>query len=816
MKERYNSWINELMTTIGIPEQLEECTLCGFSVGNARVSDGSNLFCCHGCHAVYGILSAKGALDNYQESPIFRQALRSGLIANPALLDEIRSSSAKNSGEELKKYYFEVSDMWCPSCAEVIRLILLQEKGVAHCVVDYCTDLASVEYSPKHLSKEDIDALIKGLGYGVQPLQGEGSRPVSFSLLLRFILAAFCSLNLMMFSYPLYANYFSLDANGYSLLLARLSFFAALPVVTVCLWPIIRRFINSIVLGIIGMEALVLTGVSSAFGLSVYELLRGRAHVYFDSMSVIVSLVLLGKIIESKAKFSSKETLLRLVRSTPKRARKCFDNGEEKFVAIKEISPGDLLKVVTGEKVVLDGEVISGEGACDESLMTGESLPRKKKSGDALLGGTLLLRGTLCYSVTSTLQESALQKIIDAVNNDIGHKSVYIRAADQIVKYVAPMAILIALLTGGATYLFSTGEEAAHEAWIRMASVLLISCPCAIGIAAPLAESAMMHTLAACGALIRNRACLPLLGNETAFVCDKTGTLTEGLFFVKAGLENLSDRERSILKALAAHSTHPVAVSTSQSLSDAVACPLSEIEEIAGMGMKGKYEGSTYLFGSAALLESQGISLARRENHAGDTISYFCKIGENATPILLGDQLRADAAAAIAALSPTPTYLLSGDSEPVVRKVAEQCGFTEYRSECRPLEKREFIDRLQQQGKTVCMLGDGINDAPALTAAAIGMSVVNATDVSIHVSDIVLTTNKLSILPKIRAIGRRGQRIVKQNLFWAFFYNFIGIGLAAFGLLTPIYAAFAMAASSLFVIFNAKRIEKLQNRVLLR
>ncbi len=785
-------------------KNFEECTLCGLSTGGNKISDESNTFCCHGCRAVYGILLAKGALENYQESSVFQQAVKSGLISNPSLLEEIKKSQSIDNPEELNKFYFEVADMWCPSCAEVIRLILLQEKGVINCVVDYCTDLACVEYSPRHLSKEDINQLIKSLGYGTQPLQGEGSRPISFSLLLRFILAAFCSLNIMMFSYPLYANYFSSDTTGYSHLLARLSFFASLPVVTVCLWPVIRRFMNSLFVGMIGMEALVLTGVFSAFGLSVYELLQGGTHVYFDSMSVIVTLVLLGKIIESKAKFSSKDTLLRLVRSTPKRARKCFENGEERFVSMKEIEPGDTIKVVTGEKVVLDGEVIGGEGACDESLMTGESLPRKKKAGDHVLGGTLLQRGNLSYKVSASIEETALQKILDSVNLDIGHKSVYIRAADTVVKYIAPTVILVALLTGVLTYLFS---GSGHEAMIRMASVLLISCPCAIGIAAPLAESAMMHTLANQGALVRNRACLTLLGNESCFVCDKTGTITRGCFFVKSGLKLLSDKELFILKSLTSQSTHPVAVSTYHAIVGASCLPNLDTEEVAGMGMIGKIEGATYLFGSSKLLQSKGLTIPiNTYGSEGDTVSYFYHDGGPVVPIVLGDELRDDAIETISSFDPTPTYLLSGDSEPVVKKVAEVCNFTSYRSEYHPLEKREFITDLQKEEKTVCMLGDGINDAPALTAASIGMSVVNATDVSIHVSDIILTTEKLSVIPKIRAIGRKGQRIVKQNLFWAFFYNFIGIALASLGFLTPIYAAFAMVTSSLFVIFNAKRI----------
>lgn len=787
------------------------CSLCDTHIANAPVVDGAKIFCCHGCHAVYNILSVKGELSDYKEHPIFEQAIRAGLISNTQLLEQIASNQQDLPADELKKIYFEIEEMWCPSCAEVIKLMLMRKQGIRNCVVDYTTDLASVEYSPRHISKDEVYQTIKELGYRPQPLQGAERKPVSFAMWLRFIIAAFCALNIMMFSYPIYATYFESDENGYAQLLVRLSFFSSLPVVTYCAWPIWRRFWNSVRVGFLGMETLVFVGVASAFGLSLFNLFTGSVHVYFDSMSVIISLVLLGKIIESRAKFSAKDSILCLARSTPRRGRKRFADGSQKFVPLKEIAVGDCVAIFTGEKVVLDGVVVEGEGACDESLMTGESLPVLKVPGDAVLGGTFLQNGTLVYRVTAALEDTALHKIIDLVEQDIGHKTSYVRYADKIVRYFVPIVALIALCAGVGTFFYLSDlpiEERIAQGLIRLVSVLLISCPCAIGIAAPLAESYMMHGLAKIGALVRNRGCLALLGKETTFVFDKTGTITHGHFNVIAGLEGLHKREKAVLKGLASHSNHPIAKAAALAI-DVRPAEMVKIEEIAGKGLKGYYNGLLCLLGSIEFLRQQGISVPQEEDSSEVgvvTTVYFSIDFREPRKITLGDTLRKDAEGLIQELKPQKTVLLSGDSENAVKMVSELCGFDEYRSRCHPLQKREFVEGLRVQGEIVCMLGDGINDAPALTAAGIGISVVSATDISIQVSDILLTTDRLNVVSQLRALGKKGQRIIKQNLFWAFFYNIIGIGLACIGFLSPLFAAFAMVLSSLIVLFNAKRL----------
>lgn len=789
---------------------IQMCSLCSQDLPHHPICDGEHSFCCPGCHAVFNILSAKNQLDNFQDHPVFQQAVRSGIISNPALLEQIRRSQPEMHSQDMQRLYFEISDMWCPACSEVIRLILLQEKGVKNCVVDYATDLASIEFSSRHTSKERIYQLIQALGYQVVSLDST-KKAVSFSLYLRFALAAFCSLNVMMFAYPLYATYFDFDDQGYGHLFAWLSLFTSIPVVSYCAWPILRHFLTGCRVGLYGMETLVVIGVATAFGLSLYNLFHENTQVYFDSMTVIITFMLLGKIIEARAKFSARDSITRLARAIPRRGRKRFSDGSQQFVPVKEIQPGDVVVAVSGEKIVLDGVIVEGEGNCDESLMTGEALPVKKEIGGVVTGGTIVQNGVIAFRVTSTVAQSTLQRILDMVQQEIGRKTSYIRSADRIAQWFIPIVLLIAFGTALACWVFGiadSGKTILETAVVRAVSVLLISCPCAIGIAAPLAESYVLNALANLGAIVRNRGCLAVLGNETAFIFDKTGTVTEGRFAVLNGLETIPSPLISALKGLASHSSHPIACAIARAIENSAA-DVQSITEFAGMGLRGMFEGQYIFLGSKDFLQKQGIMVTREEETnvpEVTSVSYVAYGRQCIAAIILGDRIREGVKEVIAALAPAEAILVSGDAFAAVSNVAQRCGFTKWESQCSPLQKREFVEGLRRKGHIVTMVGDGINDAPALTAANVGISVVSATDISIQVSDILLTTDRLEVLPKMRVLAQQGRKIVRQNLFWAFFYNGVGLGLAAFGMLSPIFAACAMVASSLMVTFNAKRV----------
>lgn len=778
------------------------CALCKSLSSKHTISEKNIFFCCHGCLAVYQILDSKNELSNFEEHSIFKQAVKSGLISNPDLLSQIQSKSVKFKENEIEKIYLEVLDMWCPSCAELIYYVLMQEQGVTNAVVDYSTDLCIIEFSPRLNSKANLIKVIKSLHYRAYFPENKEDKQLNESLYLKFVVGAFCSFNVMMFSYPLYASYLDYDPLQYGSLFAKASFFMTLPVVTFCFWPILKRFWIAAKYKTYGMESLVVLGVFSSFFLSCYELIHGRTYVYFDSLTVIVTFVLLGKVIEAKAKFSLKNSWIRLNLALPKRARKYHENGNLEFVPIKKIKKGDVFVVLQGEKIPLDGVVLEGTCAADESLMTGESIPVNKRSNCMVIGGSIIQNGRISVKATSVDHDSTLSMIIQMLETGLKSKSHYTRALDPLIKYFVPFVLLISLLSGLYSF-FVIGPE---SAFIQALSVLLISCPCAIGVAAPLAESYLMNRLATHGAVVRNRGVLSLLGKETVFVFDKTGTITEGKFRVISGLEILSDDELSILKGMTSLSMHSIAKAITDGIQNN-AFKVEEMEEIAGKGLRACVSSNVYHLGSSLFFNLEGIFMEDdQEINAISSKVYFAVNFKLRSVIHLGDSIRQSAFDIAEYLKPAKTILLSGDSKEAVFAAAKACSIDEYYAEYSPLMKKELIGSLRKRGNIVCMIGDGINDALAITEADIGISMTQATDISIQVSDILLTKEDLAVLPKLRFLSLYGASILKQNLFWAFFYNVIGIGLAVLGFLSPIFATFAMMASSLIVLYNAKRI----------
>ncbi len=792
----------------------KQCSLCQTPIHSTVYYDQNQAFCCTGCQTVYSILTAQNVAEHFKDHPVFKQALQCGIISNPTLLEEMRAKQQEKEGlKDCQKLFLEIGEMWCPSCARLISLYLERQAGIKQCHVDYCTDYASIEYTPFLMSKEKIIRLIQHLGYQPISIQTEKIQAVSRPLALRFIVAAFFASNIMMFSYPIYTSYFHEHTQEYPLLFAWLSLLSSIPVMTYCAWPIWKRFWNGCKVGIWGMETLILIGTFSAFALSIVELVQGSPYVYFDSMSVIIAFVLLGKIFESKAKFSAKDSLLNLVKAMPRRGRKKSSTGIDSFVPLKEIQQGDTLIVLAGEKIVLDGCVEEGEGTCDESLLTGESLPIFKKSGDLVLAGTLLQQGYLSIKVTSKPNETALYQIYEMVEVDIGRKNHSISFVDQIVKWFVPCVIVLGVLTALYCLFMQVSDQTLQPLQtgiLRFAAVLLISCPCAIGIAAPLAESYIINAMASYGAIIRNRRCLSLLGREDDMVFDKTGTITEGKFTVWKGLEKLSFQDQRSLKGLIAYSNHPLSVAINQGLF-CPPYPFDRFEELAGKGLRGYHEDQIFLLGSEIFHKENGVNGDFNDDEESDyfTPVYFAKNQQLLTKILLGDQIRPESLTLINHLKDVHTFLVSGDAEKVVASVAKQCHFSDWKARTHPLEKREFIIGLQKKGHIVSMVGDGMNDAPALTAADIGISVMSASDMSVQVSDILLTQPRLDKLMTLRRIAVFGRKIIYQNLFWAFFYNCIGIGLAMFGLLTPLFATFAMMISSVIVLLNTYRIKNI-------
>lgn len=787
------------------------CALCTTQLSAASCGEKGLLFCCHGCMAVYSILLQRGELNRYQDSALFKQAVSSGLISNPYLLETLRLEEEKKTATRSEKIHFFVPDLWCPSCADVIGWVMVQQKGVISCFVDYSTDCASIQYDPFQVSTETLFDHVRSLGYHVESITSAQSDHIPTSLWVRSTLAAFCALHLMMFSSPLYVSYWNHETIGYTSLFQILSACAALPVVTYCMLPLYRRGFAGLLVGVIGMEVLVIMSVLAAFFYSLWQLFFGENILYFDSMAVIVTLVLVGKILEMRAKFSAKEAFFQLLRALPRKGRKRFENGEERFVPLKDVSIGSMMVARSGEKIALDGEVIEGEGAVDESALRGETIPVMKRQGALVMAGSLLRQGRLCYRVVADSTQTLLQQMLNMVERDVNKKERIKRLTDQISAYFVPCILSIAALTG--TYLFIQGATSS-EIVLRMLSIVLIACPCAIGIAAPLAHSYLLRAIAKHGAVVRNRNALNFLGRPTLLVCDKTGTLTLGRFTLLQGLEKLSKKNKELLKGMTSHSIHPLSNALSEAISESGE-PFSHVEEVMGKGLRTTYQGKTLLLGSAAWMREAGhtVPIEPVEEKEALVLStvYFYGIDDQVHTLLLGDHLRQGSTQLARSIHPCRMAILSGDHETAVKKVAEMCGGVAWTANCLPIDKHSYIEKQRANGEIVLMLGDGVNDTLALARAHVGISVASATEVSTHVSDVLLTHEGLEGVVQLLKLAKKGERILRQNLFWAFFYNILGIILAIAGLLSPLFAAAAMMLSSLIVLWNASRLSPQPN-----
>lgn len=774
------------MTTIIAPLETKNqknpssCVLCEQPLGQ----NASEKFCCKGCEAVYQILATQKCLEMRGEHPLFLQAVKYGVISNPSLKLKLGAS-----GKE--RYALEIRGMWCPACATLIALLLTDLPGMNGCRVDYMTDFAAIEFDPMQLSKERIRKTIETFGYQCFELNDPKRKAREFSLYLRLAVAFFCAMNVMMFTYPLYTTFFDFDGEKMAPLLAWISLALTLPVITYSAMPIYRRLALSIKQGKTGMETLVVIGLTASMALSLIEMIQGTYHVYFDTVTMLVTLLLLGKVIEQGAKFSAKEAWYQLHRTLPNKARK----RDGSIVPLKEILEGDELMILQGEKIPLDGIVLEGEGACDESSLTGEAMPIPKRRGDSVISGALLQTGVLHIQAVTTEEKSSIQQLLNSVETELSHKTDSVTMIDQISAWFTPLVIAIAF--SALPLLFVLGVPIG-EALIRALAVLLIACPCAIGIAAPLVDARLIRAFSFSGAIVRNRDVFKNLAKATLFLFDKTGTLTEGELQVVKGIENASEKELIAIKSLASLSTHPIAIALQKALPYA-SSSIENFQETPGLGMQGSLEGKTYCIGSVRFMQEQCIECPSFKSAL--TTAHVACDGVWICAILCEDRFRKGAESL-----PVRRLLVSGDHHDVVALCAEQLGFKVFYAGMTPADKKQLIEHLQQAGEKVVFVGDGINDAPALSKADVGISVVSAADISFHVSDLYLLSGRLDQFQSLQKLSRKGEKLKRQNYFWAFVYNTLGIPLALFGVLSPLFATFAMALSSLIVLLNSRRI----------
>jgi Cu+-exporting ATPase len=567
------------------------------------------------------------------------------------------------------------------------------------------------------------------------------------------------------------------------------------------------------------MDLLVALGTSAAYGLSIYLLLTAEAgtmpHLYFEASVVVITLILLGKWLEARAKKQTASAIRALQKLRPESARVRRD-GVDSDVAIDAVRIGDIVVVRPGERIAVDGTVIEGASQVDESLITGESLPVLKQAGSRVAGASINADGLLLVRTDAIGAETTLSRIIRMVENAQSAKAPIQRLVDQVSAVFVPVVLVIGAITFLGWWLYGSGFEVAI---INAVAVLVIACPCALGLATPTAIMAGTGVAAKFGILIKDAEALEIAHRVTTVVFDKTGTLTVGKPQVVDMLTAPGTSAASLLQLAAAiqgGSEHPLAHAVIARASEQQIAMLqaSNVQALPGRGLSATVDGRALQLGSSRLMQELGLdfgALAARASeleNSGHTISWIAEIGAPNRLlglIAFGDQIKDSAQRAVSRLHALgiDTVLLSGDNQGSANAVGHALGIKHVIAQVLPADKTEKIAALKKAGQVVAMVGDGINDAPALAAADVGIAMATGTDVAMHAAGITLMRGDPALVADAIAISRRTYNKIRQNLFWAFIYNLVGIPLAAFGLLNPIFAGAAMAFSSVSVISNA-------------
>ena len=704
----------------------------------------------------------------------------------------------------------ELEGMTCASCATRIESRLNRLEGV-EATVNYAADTAAVTFDPTIVTVDELLATVAAAGYRAAleedaPHEHDEIGPLRRRLFVSLLLTV--PLVLVAMVGPLQFEGWEWAA----LVLAS-------PVVLWGGWPFHRTALVNARHGAASMDTLVSVGTLAAFGWSLAVLVTGAdADTYFEAAAVITTLILLGRFLEARARRRSGEAIRSLLELGAKDARVLRDGGEV-LVPVAELVAGDRFVVRPGEKIATDGTVLDGASAVDQSMLTGEPVPVEVREGSTVAGATFNTWGRLVVEATKVGADTALAQIVRLVSEAQAGKAPIQRLADRVSAIFVPIVLALAAVTL-AGWLLATGDAGA--AFTAAVAVLIIACPCALGLATPTALMVGTGRGAQLGILIRGPEVLEQTRHVTTIVLDKTGTLTEGQMRVERVVSAAgSDRDRLIrlVASAEAGSEHPIAQAiVAHAREHGVgADPVERFESRSGLGVEAVVDGHAVVVGRPSMLAEREIDLGAeleatvaREEAGGRTVVAAAIDGSVAGLFTLADRIKPTSTAAVEALRAlglTPV-LLTGDNERAAKAVAAEAGIDHVIAGVLPAGKSAVVERLQREGETVAMVGDGINDAPALAQADLGLALGTGTDVAIEASDLTLVSGDLRAAVDAIRLARRTLRTIKANLFWAFAYNVAAIPLAVVGLLSPIVAAAAMACSSVFVVTNSLRLRR--------
>ncbi|AWN21505.1 heavy metal translocating P-type ATPase [Streptococcus sobrinus] len=730
-----------------------------------------------------------------------------------------------------------IDGMTCASCVATVENAVKKLPGMTSCSVNLTTEKMAVSYDDSQVNQEKIEQAVADAGYGAKLfVQGQAASQEEreekrlAGMKQRLIWSTIFTLPLLyismgsMMGLPLPAF---LEAASHPLTFTLVQLALTLPVMAIG-WHFYRTGFKTLYKGHPNMDSLVAVATTAAFLYSLastYHVFLGHAHhvhqLYFESVAVILTLITLGKFFETLSKGRTSEAIKKLMHLSAKEALVVRD-GQEILLPIEELVLGDQVLVKPGQKIPVDGQVLSGHSSVDESMLTGESIPVEKTIGDQVYGGSINSQGALTIETQKLGKDTLLSQIIKLVEDAQATKAPIAKIADQVSGVFVPVVMGIALVTGLAW--FFLGGQSFSFALTVAVSVLVIACPCALGLATPTAIMVGTGLAAKNGILFKSGDSLELAHQVDTIVFDKTGTLTRGKPELVSLTSYQADWNREqLLRAVAsleAQSSHPI----SQALVDKAKeeglslSAVQDFENLAGFGLKGQVAGQELLVGNKALMEKEEVDLSSAQadfvqlTQEGQTPIIVASQGQLLGLLGVADQLKPDSQAAIQALQAKgiEVVMLTGDNEQTAQAIAQEAGINRVISQVLPDQKAQAIADLQAAGKKVAMVGDGINDAPALALADLGIAMGAGTDIAIESADIVLMKPDLLDVVKTLAVSQATIKTIKLNLFWAFIYNILAIPVAMgvlylFGgpLLNPMLAGLAMSFSSVSVVLNS-------------